>query len=388
MQLTFASGAAAARRVESVAMNLVDLVKRKDRCLLEVPAGVEPCVHQCGGQAMHALRLPLRGTLRIGELLAFDEMRAPPRWIGWAATVDRGAVGRTALRLAVDLGPGTRIVEVAACRFDGGDAGRWQPLRCEWPLPLRSAGDAHLLLEATGGGDRSGGGAIVLGVADVVDLRAPVLALATGNGVEIGPGMNPQVRPSRGVQVRYLEQHSVEEWARIYPKQQLDDVPKQVRALWQHYITGNAQQLDPIADGSLDFVFSSHVFEHLVNPLGTLAAWKRKLRAGGRVLGITPDAHNCFDLRQPLSRPEAWRAERDAGVWTCDDRHYERWVRYTEPRTTVQSLKERGYSVHVHFYTPATFAQLLDAAVRDLGYRSFDVRSTPNHKDFAWALYT
>ena len=365
-------------------MNLLDLVKRKDRALLQMPAGIEPCVHRSGGQAMHALRLPVGCTLRIAELLAFDEMGVPPRWIGWAATPERASRGgHLTLRIAVDLGPGDRTVDVAACRLDRHDADRWLPLRCEWPLPLRTAADAHLLVEVGG----TAGDAVVLGVADVVDLRGPILALATGTGIEIGPGMNPQVQPSRGVAVRYLEQHPVEEWARIYPKQQLDDVPRHVRALWQHYITGNAQQLETIDDGSLDFVFSSHVFEHLVNPLGTLAVWKRKLRPGGRVLGITPDAHNCFDLRQPLSRAREWLAERDAAVWSCQDRHYERWVRYTEPRTTVQSLKERGYSVHAHFYTPATFGQLLDLAVQELGYRSFDVRSTPNHKDFAWALH-
>ena len=62
-------------------------------------------------------------------------------------------------------------------------------------------------------------------------------------------------------------------------------------------------------------------------------------------------------------------------------------MRYTEPRTTVQSLKDRGYSVHVHYYTPTTFGQLLDLAVQRFGYHGFDVRSTPNNKDFAWALH-
>jgi SAM-dependent methyltransferase len=365
-------------------MNLVDLWKRKDRALLAPPPAIEPCLHRTADVAMHALRLPANTTLRIGELLSFTEMRVPPRWNGWAATVDAGTSGTATLRLAVDLGPGSRTEEVASLGLRAADADRWLAIRCAWPAFAGDAADANLLVEVTGQENDS----VVLGIGEAVDLRAPLLALAKGRGIEIGPGMSPQVVPTPEVEVRYLEQYPVEQWARLYPKQDLNAVPERVRALWTNYITGNAQRLEVIEDGGLDFVFSSHVFEHLVNPLGTLEAWKRKLRPGGRILGVTPDTYNCFDLRQPLSTPLEWLAEHERGTWSLEDRHYERWVRYTEPRVTVQSLKDRGYSVHVHFYTPVTFAQLLDLAVQRLGFRRFDVRSTPNNKDFTWALYT
>ncbi len=362
-------------------MNLVDLWKRKDRALRDAPADVEAVAHRVGDQSMHSLRIPAGRTLRIAELPAFPEMRVPPRWPGWAASIASGK-GTAVLRIAVDIGPGLRTEEVATLRLDAANANLWAPIRCNWPL-LGDVADAHLLIETKGDADA----AIALGIGDVVDLRAAIFARAKGQGIEIGPGMNPQIRPAPGVEVRYLEKHSVEEWARIYPKQELDAVPPQVRALWKDYVTGNAQRLETIDDASLDFVFSSHVFEHLVNPLGTLAAWRTKLRAGGRVLGVTPDAANCFDLRQPLSRPDDWLAEFAAGSFEVEDRHYERWVRFTEPRTTPQSLKQRDYSVHVHFYTPVTFGQLLTLAVQRIGFRGFDVRSTPNNKDFAWALH-
>lgn len=332
---------------------------------------------------MHSLRLPAGCSVRIGELLAFDEMRVPPRWIGWAATVAAPSRGHVVLQIAVDFGPGLRTEVVATMSLGQADAERWTPLRCNWPLLHGTFTNAHLVLTVTG----APGTGIVLGISDAVDLRGPVMALVKGSGIEIGPGMNPQIFPSRDIEVRYLEQYVVEDWARIYPKQELDQVPAKVRALWQNYVTGNAQQLETVDDASLDFVFSSHVFEHLVNPLGTLEVWKRKLRPGGRVLGVTPDAHNCFDLRQPLSSVPDWLGEHERAQWTLEERHYERWVRYTEPRTTVQSLKDRGYSVHVHYYTPITFGQLLDLAVHRLGFQGFDIRSTPNNKDFAWALH-
>lgn len=48
-------------------MNLVDPWKRKDRALLEPPAGVEPCLHRIADHAMHAIRLPTGSSLAIGH---------------------------------------------------------------------------------------------------------------------------------------------------------------------------------------------------------------------------------------------------------------------------------------------------------------------------------
>jgi SAM-dependent methyltransferase len=358
-------------------VNLLDLVKRKDRAVLEVGAGVEPIVHRAGSTSMHSLRIPAGERLRIGELLSFGVMKAPPRLPGWSLA----AVTPGALRLTLDVEFGGRRFAVWSGAVDA-RAGDWTPVRCDWPVQLAAGGDA--VLHVTAGGPA--GSAVALGISEVVDLRGPVLALAKGDGIEIGPGTNPLVSPASDVRVRYLERYPVEEWSRLYPKTRLEDIPQRVRDLWCHYVVGDAQRLECVADASIDFVFSSHVFEHLVNPLGTLAVWRAKLRPGGRVLGVTPDANHCFDLRQPLSTAADWERERQRGTFDCEDHHYEKWVRWTEPRVTVESLKQRGYSVHVHYYTARSFADLLDLAVRDHGYRGHHIRSTPNHKDFAWVL--
>jgi SAM-dependent methyltransferase len=44
----------------------------------------------------------------------------------------------------------------------------------------------------------------------------------------------------------------------------------------------------PVEDSSQDFVLSSHVWEHLPNPLGALEEWVRVVRSGGYIFAIVP----------------------------------------------------------------------------------------------------
>lgn len=51
---------------------------------------------------------------------------------------------------------------------------------------------------------------------------------------------------------------------------------------------GAARTIDDIPDGSLDFVFSSHCLEHIVDWRAALRAWVGKLRPGGIVFLYLP----------------------------------------------------------------------------------------------------
>ena len=61
----------------------------------------------------------------------------------------------------------------------------------------------------------------------------------------------------------------------------------------------NAYELDRWADGSLDFVFSSHCLEHLTEWRKALSLWLRKLKSGGTVFLYLP--HPSMTLWQPGS---------------------------------------------------------------------------------------
>jgi SAM-dependent methyltransferase len=69
------------------------------------------------------------------------------------------------------------------------------------------------------------------------------------------------------------------------------------------YVT-DAGDLSFASDGTLDFVCSSHVLEHLANPLGAIAEWKRVTTYDGILYVAVPDMRYTFDCkrdRTPLS---------------------------------------------------------------------------------------
>jgi SAM-dependent methyltransferase len=62
-----------------------------------------------------------------------------------------------------------------------------------------------------------------------------------------------------------------------------------------------AGKLEGIADGTYDFVLSSHSLEHSANPLKCLAEWIRVLKPGGAVLLLLPNSRFTFDHRRPVT---------------------------------------------------------------------------------------
>lgn len=131
--------------------------------------------------------------------------------------------------------------------------------------------------------------------------------------------------------------------------------------------------LAAVPDAAYDVVLSSHVIEHLANPLRTLAAWRRITRPGGHVLVVAPHAAGTFDHRRPVTRLEHLRADRDAGTGEddlthldetlalhdrardADDSPFEAWAqqRRENPRTRL---------LHHHVFTTTSLAALLREA--------------------------
>ncbi|MGB3298465.1 MAG: methyltransferase domain-containing protein [Phormidesmis sp.] len=212
--------------------------------------------------------------------------------------------------------------------------------------------------------------------------REEVLALCQGKGLELGPGPRPQVLPSHQVDVNYIEQSAPEDWERLYNdtgNYQVD--PK----LWSRYQIGEACDL-PVAHNSLDFIFSSHVFEHLANPLGHLKHWGTKLKANGKVLCVVPDLAGCKDY---VYRPSPMREildEQASGDMEPTLEHYARWAKYRRPGKDPEEFYKAKRSIHVHYYTDWNIKEVLQYAVENLGYAWFDIRYVPNHKDFYFVL--
>ncbi|MEO6359671.1 MAG: methyltransferase domain-containing protein [Sphingomicrobium sp.] len=254
-------------------------------------------------------------------------------------------------------------------------SGAFQPLLLPWPHAF--TGPLDLRVEVVGNSKKA---------AFVANHRALsrewLFAQAIGKGVEIGPGPQPQILPSESVDVSYVEQMPPEEWNRLYNGGGKYPVRPE---LWSNYIVGEASNL-PVPDHSLNFIFGSHVFEHLANPIGHLKRWQQKLAPGGKVICVVPDLAGTKDSIQEHSTLEEWRVEYEEEFWLPTERHYVRHLRFPAEHEIVREAMNRNESIHVHYYDNQNCQLLLDYAVKELGYEDYVMQHTPNHKDFHFVI--
>ena len=345
-------------------MNLFELLRRNDRALV-IDGDVSLAKTQIDNQTWRGLRLGQGAAFRIVDARRFASFRAFSESCGWVLFARPG----TALRLSVvqsdeDKWLGSRVYE-----------GEFQSLLIPWPKAVM--GRVDLLAESIG---NSSEGLFVAGHKAL--SRQWMIDMAVGNGIEIGPGPQPQILPQDGRRVSYLEQMPPEEWNRLYNRSGKYPVRPD---LWSNYFVGNASEL-PVPDGSLDFIFGSHVFEHLANPLGHLKRWHTKLASGGKIICVVPDLAGTHDAVQERSALSEWLAELDAEVWQPTEHHYSRHLRREPSNKHVRMAMEQERSVHAHYYDNINCRDLLEYAVRELGYADYVIEHTPNHKDFHFVL--
>jgi SAM-dependent methyltransferase len=144
---------------------------------------------------------------------------------------------------------------------------------------------------------------------------------------------------------------------------------------------GHAAAL-PFHSNSLDYVASSHVLEHVANPLAALAEWYRVLRPDGIVYLVVPDRRHTWDHTRQLTPVEHMVDDFIHGTTPCDATHIDEfvydtdWSRFspaTEPAdrperqaqlaSGMRAAVERGEGINIHFHTfePSTLVQLFGA---------------------------
>lgn len=68
-----------------------------------------------------------------------------------------------------------------------------------------------------------------------------------------------------------------------------------------HQFISEATDLQFLAGNAYDFVLSSHVLEHVANPIRALKQWIRLLKNEGLLVLLLPDKHKTFDHRRPIT---------------------------------------------------------------------------------------
>ena len=90
----------------------------------------------------------------------------------------------------------------------------------------------------------------------------------------------------------------------------------------QEAIAGRAAPIDvlgfghplPFRGGSLDFLLTSHVLEHMPDTIASLAEWSRVVKDGGTVFLIVPHRARTFDANRPRTPLEHHLADYASGM--------------------------------------------------------------------------
>jgi len=80
-------------------------------------------------------------------------------------------------------------------------------------------------------------------------------------------------------------------------------------------------ELRELPDATWDAVCSSHVIEHLANPLRSLETWQRLATPGGYLLIVAPHHEGTFDRNRPVTTLEHLIADRRMGTSEQDLSH-------------------------------------------------------------------
>ena len=145
---------------------------------------------------------------------------------------------------------------------------------------------------------------------------------------------------------------------------------------------GDAADL-PFVDSSLNYVATSHVIEHVANPLSAFLEWYRVLKNDGVIYMVVPSRLFTFDRLRPLTAVEHIIDDFRNHVTQCDGTHIDDFVlnvdwREFSPSTPEPSVaKERekllksyrnaiqsGSEINIHFHTfeTATMLELIQRA--------------------------
>jgi SAM-dependent methyltransferase len=358
-------------------VNLIDLVQRNDK-ILEKDDNVAVGSKRWQGQDWRTITLKASDTaqIRISDIYHIDKLKSHPQEIGWYA-VARGKGYVDVSLVNDDVVASTRIA-----------LGRSPvPIRIPWPAdPSDVRAETQLHLHFTREARFYDG--ILPGKQDFRILvhrrlkRKQITSLAIGKGIEIGPGAAPQIFNSKKIDVSYVEEMPKEKWQALYDSKGKRDLQK---TDWSRYIIGTASDI-PCDNESLDFIFSSHVFEHLANPLGHLQKWHEKLKPGGRILAVVPDLDGTKDRRARPCTYQSLLEEYDEGIWTPQRRHFEAYNQLRSNDLDVDKLMAKNFSIHVHFYNPGSMKHILGKAVEQFGFSKYEIISADNHKDFYFVL--
>ncbi len=203
-------------------------------------------------------------------------------------------------------------------------------------------------------------------------IRDRLAGRIRGRGLEIGAFTRPTRLHAAVARATYVDCVDLETVRRVSPEYA-------DQRLVTPDILVPGETLEGIGDASQDFVISSHVLEHMEDPLGALSEWHRVLVPGGGLFLAIPDMRFTRDCSRPRTtlahliqdREDGGRGSREAHIAEFGRAHHD-LTEEKELRDFVNLVNENDYKVHFHAWIPD---DVLEA-----------VRYTETHMGLRWEL--
>ncbi|MCZ6689420.1 MAG: class I SAM-dependent methyltransferase [Planctomycetota bacterium] len=203
-------------------------------------------------------------------------------------------------------------------------------------------------------------------------IRDRLAGKIRGRGLEIGAFTRPTRLRAAVAQAIYVDCVDAETVRRVSPEYEDE-------RLVAPDVLVPGETLKGIDDASQDFVISSHVLEHMEDPLGALSEWHRVLVPGGDLFLAIPDMRFTFDRTRPRTtlahliqdHEDGGRGSRESHIREFGRAHHE-LKKEKDLRDFVKLVDENDYKVHFHVWIPD---DVLEA-----------VRYTDTHMGLGWEL--
>ncbi|MER9458976.1 MULTISPECIES: methyltransferase domain-containing protein [unclassified Mesorhizobium] len=210
---------------------------------------------------------------------------------------------------------------------------------------------------------------------------------ASGFGLEVGPSYNPLLPKSRGFNVETIDHADAATLREKYK-----DNASQIEEV--DYVSDGRSILETIGKKKrYDFIYASHVIEHVTDIVRFIQDCETLLKPDGRLVLAVPDKRFCFDALRPLSTVgqalQSYFEERkrhspavlfDQAFYACCKAQQTVWIEPTLDDVALmlseetakdhfdKSQKNPNYQdAHGWQFTPTSFRYLVKK-LRSLGY--------------------
>ncbi len=141
--------------------------------------------------------------------------------------------------------------------------------------------------------------------------------------------------------------------------------------------------LPGLKSGHYQFIMSSHMLEHLANPIGALKRWRELLVPAGHLLLIVPHRDRSFDRYRSITTLEHLQADAKNQVGEDDTTHVEEtvnnhdydWGQGTDRSQFQDAIRDnfRQRLLHHHVFDTELLGRLLDLE----GFQLLALEPTP-----------